>query len=400
VKLIKDALSEESSVFLNIVRLVACEMVVLGHFLTRYQPVPFDSLFRLGSTMGGVAVLLFFVLSGFLISYSLLRKAEDPYYGFRSYFVDRISRIYSGLVPALLLSAAIAAAIYSTNYIYYTDLCTMQSAPSLQTFTMTFFMLERFPVDFFSTLFSSVGLSFPLPEVTPFGFNGILWTLVLEWWIYMFFGALIIGSLAILGKRQKSMIYKVVFFLATILLGLLLVGFSGEFGSLIVVWFAGVLMTLGLSTENARNKLSSEKGRATLRVLFPVSVACLAFTIYATFAWTNEFYNLYLGLVLSACLFLAVNILMAGGSKYASKILLYKPTAKTSTIMAGYSYTLFLTHYPIIIFLNGLNLPVNRFLMVIPIVVLTNVVAIVVAYFTERKSRQLGVAIKKSLHLS
>ncbi len=121
MKLLKDALSDESSVFLNLIRLVACEMVVLGHFLTKYQPTPFDALFRLGSTLGGAAVLLFFVISGLLISYSLFRKSDNPKYGFRSYFVDRFSRIYSGLIPALILSAIIAAVIYTTNYAYYIE---------------------------------------------------------------------------------------------------------------------------------------------------------------------------------------------------------------------------------------------------------------------------------------
>ena len=47
-KFIKKAISQESSVFLNLIRLFACELVVLDHFLTRYQPVPWGALFTLG----------------------------------------------------------------------------------------------------------------------------------------------------------------------------------------------------------------------------------------------------------------------------------------------------------------------------------------------------------------
>jgi peptidoglycan/LPS O-acetylase OafA/YrhL len=399
MKLLKDALSDESSVFLNLIRLAACEMVVLGHFLTKYQPTPFDALFRLGSTLGGAAVLLFFVLSGLLISYSVLRKTENPQYGFRIYFVDRFSRIYSGLIPALILSAIIAAVIYTTNYAYYSSLSSMQSSPSALSFGMTLFMLDRFPVGFFNTLLSPAGLSVPLPEVTPFGFNGILWTLVVEWWIYMFFGALVVGSLALTGKRKKSLSYKVAICVATVLFGLLLVGFCGEFSSLVAVWFAGVLMTLALSSEAVKNRLSGNFAKATVQVLLGVCLAAAAFAVYATFAFTNDFYNVYLGLALSACVYLAVVLLNMGCFKGPSKLMMHKPTARTITIGAAYSYTLFLTHYPIIILLNGLDLPINRFAMLIPILLITNLVAFAVAYFTERKSRQLAISIKKWMHL-
>ena len=153
VKFIRKAISQESSVFLNLIRFVACELVVLGHFLTRYQPVPTGALFSLGSTMGGVAVLLFFVLSGLLISYSLRIKLDNPQYRFRNYFVDRFSRIYSGLLPALAVGTIIAVTIYVTNYSYFVQLCTMQSTPSPLNFGMTLGMLEqRFPAAFFNSL--------------------------------------------------------------------------------------------------------------------------------------------------------------------------------------------------------------------------------------------------------
>jgi peptidoglycan/LPS O-acetylase OafA/YrhL len=64
---------------------------------------------------------------------------------------------------------------------------------------------------------------------------------------------------------------------------------------------------------------------------------------------------------------------------------------------AGFSYTLFLTHYPIVIFLNGLNLPIDRFLMFLPILLITNLTAFSIAYFTEKRHKALAKAIKKRL---
>ncbi|MGD6851691.1 MAG: acyltransferase family protein [Candidatus Bathyarchaeia archaeon] len=395
MKLRKQALSLQSSAFLNLVRLVACELVVLGHFLTKYQPTPYDALFRMGSTIGGAAVLAFFVLSGFLITYSLLNKADNPKYGFRSYFVDRFSRIYSGLIPALVLAGALAAVIYTTNYTYYTQLCSMQSAPSLQTLSMTALMLERFPVGFFQTLLAGTGISFPLPDVTPFGFNGILWTLVVEWWIYMFFGWLVIGGLAFWGKRQKSGGCKAAIAAGVGVLCLVLAGLFVQYTGAVVTWFLGVLVLLCVGSETIRMRLAGDSAKRLLAAVFAFSLAVLAFALYATFAWTRDYYGVALGLAISVCILLGVLLL----NHDTQKPVFNKRTAGYIALGAGFSYTLFLTHYPIIIYLNGLDLPVNRFLMLIPILLITNFAAYAIAYFTEKRHKQLAVAIKKAIHL-
>ncbi len=399
MKLVRNPISQESSTFLNLIRLVAAEIVVIGHFLTKYQPVFGEQSFVFGSTMGGTAVLLFFVLSGLLICYSLSNKLDNPEYRFRNFFVDRFSRIYSGLVPAMLFGAIITAAIYFTNYSYYSYLSSMQSAPSLMNFSMTLGMLERFPVNFFSSLFSVFGLSFPLPSVTPFGFNGILWTLVVEWWIYMFFGWLVIGALGLMGKRQRGRVYKVMFFVVAAVLSLLLIGFFEEFSSFIIVWFVGALMMLAIRSETVKSKLSSVSAAKILSILFTVCLVSALFVFYATFAWTRQFYDVFFGLLLSVLVFVGVLFLNGQSAGRVSRLLLNKHIVRSVTVGAGFSYMLFLIHYPIIIFLSGLNIPGDRFLMAVPIVVTTNVSAFCLAYFTERKHKELARTIKHWLHI-
>lgn len=349
--------------------------------------------------MGGTAVLLFFFLSGLLISYSLHNKVGNPEYGFRNFFVDRFSRIYSGLLPAMLIGTLIAVIIYVTNRAYFTDLCTMQSAPSLLTFGMTLGMLESFPVDFFNSIFSVFGLSFPLPKVTPYGFNGILWTLVILWWLYMVFGWIVTGSFELVRKQRRGNGYKVGFLVVAALLSLLLIGLYQQNGSLVIVWFVGVLMMLGISSKTINDKLLNNLAASLLGVLFVFSLASAMSWIYITFTWTHQFYDLSLGILLSTCVFLGVLFLNAGGLKHASKVIMNKRVVSLITIGAGFSYTLFVTHYPIIIFLNGLNLPVNRYLMFIPILLITNLIAFSIAHFTEKKHKQLSKVIKKRLHI-
>jgi len=396
---IRKSISQESSVFLNLIRFVSCEFVVIGHFLTRYQPATAEASLRLGRTLGGAAVLLFFVLSGLLISYSLHNKLGNPEYRFRNYFVDRFSRIYSGLLPALLLGTIIAVVIYVTNYSYFVDLCSMQSTPSAFTFVMTLGMLENFPVGFFNSLLSGFGLAFPFPEVTPFGFNGILWTLVILWWIYMVFGWTVIGSIGFVRKQESSKSYKAIFLVVATLLSLLLMGMYQENSSLVTVWFVGALMMLAVSSKTVNTKIKSNIATRLLSILFILSLASALYGMYATFAWTDQYYGLGLGVLLSTCVFLGVLFFNAGGFKRVSELVLNKHVVSWITSGAGFSYTLFVTHYPIIIFLNGLNLPVNRYLMFLPILLLTNLTAFSIAYFTEKKHKEIARTIKKWLHI-
>ena len=397
---IRKSISQESSVFLNLIRFVSCELVVIGHFLTKYQPVPAEPLFKLGTTIGGVAVLLFFILSGLLISYSLHNKLRNPEYRFRNYFVDRFSRIYSGLVPALLLGTIITVVIYVTNYSYFVDLGSMQSTPSLLTFFMTLGMLENFPVGFFKSLLSGFGLSFPFPEVTPFGFNGILWTLVILWWIYMVFGWIVIGSIGLVREQESSRSYKAIFFVVAALLGLLLIAIYQQHSTLVTVWFMGALMMLAVSSKIVDTKLKSNVATRLLGVLFILSLASALYGIYVTFAWTGQYYGLGLGLLLSVYVFLGVLFFNAGSFNPVSRLILNKHIVNWVTMGAGFSYTLFVTHYPIIIFLNGLNLSVNRYVMFLPILLLANLTAFVIAHFTERRYRVLAKTFKKWLRIS
>ncbi len=401
LKFIRKSISQESSVFLNLIRLVACELVVIGHFLTRYQPATAEASLRLGRTLGGTAVLLFFALSGLLISYSLYNKLDNPEYRFRNYFVDRFSRIYSGLLPAMLFGTIIVVIIYVTNYSYFMQLCTMQSTPSLLNFGMTLGMLEqRFPVDFFNSLLSAFGLSNPIPDVTPYGFNGILWVLVIEWWIYMVFGWIVIGSLGLIRKQKRSKSNKTIFLVVAALLSLLLIAMYQQNSNFIIVWFVGALMMLVISNRTVTSKLSSNFAVKLLGILSLLSLASVMYAMYVIFALTGQYYDLTFGILLATCILLGVLLLNRARFKRVSSLILNKHVVGLITLGAGYSYILYLTHYPIVILFAGLNLQGNRFLMLLPILLITNLTAFSIAHFTEKKHREIARTIRKWLRMS
>ena len=106
-------LTEDKSEFLHLLRWSAALVVVIGHAQMYLESVsgisaPAGSLLRYVGAHAHAAVMVFFVLSGFVVAYATERKcAVDARYGLREYFIDRWSRIYSVLLPAILLTALI-----------------------------------------------------------------------------------------------------------------------------------------------------------------------------------------------------------------------------------------------------------------------------------------------------
>ena len=88
--------------YLNLVRALAAQIVLVGHS-TAY--------FLAGHDRGGrwetFGVLVFFLLSGFLIASSVQQKRDRADYRFGHYLIDRFCRIFAGYLPALVLVAVV-----------------------------------------------------------------------------------------------------------------------------------------------------------------------------------------------------------------------------------------------------------------------------------------------------
>ena len=222
-------LTEGSSLFLDLIRAISVQLVVVGHGISfcaiaKYLQPPYFPYIQ------NIAVVIFFILSGYLISNSIFYKLlTDKNYSFRSYFIDRFSRIYPAFIPALLfvlvldyISKSISPQAYS-----YTD------AFDIKTFLGNIFMLQDFPF--------LKHISFP---ITSFGSARPLWTLAIEWWIYLWFGMLIIK----IFKAKPSIITIVCFlFLCIVPLYNLI---SGRGNGLTLFWLFGLLnidLFVGLS---------------------------------------------------------------------------------------------------------------------------------------------------------
>jgi peptidoglycan/LPS O-acetylase OafA/YrhL len=97
--------------FLDLVRFGAALLVLFGHsrglYFASIGQTPdagiATRLFYLVTGMQHEGVVLFFVVSGFLVGGSVWRNLKTGRFDARLYFVNRFSRIYLVLIPALLL---------------------------------------------------------------------------------------------------------------------------------------------------------------------------------------------------------------------------------------------------------------------------------------------------------
>jgi len=146
---------------LEAVRGIAALYVLLYHTSNNYLGLN-HVIWALPFRFGLEAVLVFFVLSGFVISYSHPGSA-DKADNFRNYFIKRLRRIY----PIFILSLALAYGISCLNARSWAPL-------HISGLLGNVFMLQNSP--------AQPGVSF-----LPFDKNAPLWSLAYEWWFYMLF---------------------------------------------------------------------------------------------------------------------------------------------------------------------------------------------------------------------
>ncbi len=100
---------------LDFLRATAALLVLLGHTRRAYfhytdvlaQPGPFLKLFYFITSLEGEAVVIFFVLSGFLIGGSLANSMQRGSFDLVRYLIARFVRIYIVYLPALVITEAV-----------------------------------------------------------------------------------------------------------------------------------------------------------------------------------------------------------------------------------------------------------------------------------------------------
>ena len=186
------------SVHLDALRGLAAFSVLLNHLrdaffadysqLTRHNQ--FTAAAYLVAGLGHQWVIVFFVMSGYLVGGSVLRSVNTGRWSWRNYLLARLTRLYVVLLPALLLGGAIDRAgmhIPGTETVY-------NGQSGMRALEVDVHATSRPGVLLGNSLFLQ---TIALPgmggqRVPAYGSNGPLWSLCNEFWYYMAFPLLVL----------------------------------------------------------------------------------------------------------------------------------------------------------------------------------------------------------------
>jgi peptidoglycan/LPS O-acetylase OafA/YrhL len=293
---------------LNFLRWFAALMVVIGHLrsflFVEYAQVEaktiFVKMFYFITGFGHQAVIVFFVLSGYLVGGAVLQKYKKNEFTveyIKKYFIKRFVRIYLVLIPALFIG-------YILDYygnINFSDLYT-------NTFHISA-MNNNVSENINSlTLFGNI-LNLQTIFVPTLGTNGPLWSLANEWSYYMLFILLFINNYT-----------RIVFLGIVVLLAFQNVNIL-IYSS---IWILGV--SIILFKKHFFNRYLS-----------------LTFLLFI-FLISRNHHGIYMDLMLSVAITLLIN-------SFEYSILKKVYFKKVNTIMADFSYSLYLFHFPFFVFI-------------------------------------------------
>jgi len=102
----------ENFLHLDLARGVAAFLVMIGHLRSYLFIAPgeldnislADKLFYFVTGFGREAVIIFFVLSGFFITKSIVGMVSRDEWSWHNYLINRLARLWTVLIPALLLT--------------------------------------------------------------------------------------------------------------------------------------------------------------------------------------------------------------------------------------------------------------------------------------------------------
>ncbi|MFN3683208.1 MAG: acyltransferase family protein [Fimbriimonadaceae bacterium] len=307
---------------LDFVRGVSALIVLVGHwrnlFFVAYQdvagPTLLDKAIYFLTGYGHQAVMVFFVLSGFLVGSGVVRSMERGEWSWSRYAVNRFTRLYVVLVPALLccwLLDRLGMAVNGIHGIYagggYNGI------------------LPEPVADRHSLVVFLGNLAFVQTILVPtFGSNGPLWSLANEFWYYVLFPLLWVFAKRPL--RPDGLLAG-----AALIAGLVFV--RPHIAWLFGVWLMGAALAFA--------PLPSLLSRRWIKWLAALGFAAIAVLIRFKRLGEDVMPDYALGI----CFATWLGAVLVGGER--PRPTWYRYLAR---YLSERSYTLYLTHLPLLVF--------------------------------------------------
>ena len=300
----------------------------VAHSGVRHGSRALDALYFI-TGFGHQAVMVFFVLSGFLISSAIFRRRSSGTWSWRDYAIDRSSRLYVVLIPGLLsglLFDKLGSRLFAVPGLYSHPLADFGGAIPLQQLTFRNFCGNLL---FLQTI-----------RCPAFGSNGPLWSLANEFWYYALFPLALFAALAWakLSFRAAIFLTLLAFCVGAFVGWSILAGFP--------IWLAGCALLIAYSKLRL-------KAAAWLALYLAVASAGLCVCLVAAR------FEKYGALGSDLCVGCAFTLLLFG----ILQIEFGKPNAayaKISHFLADFSYTLYVVHFPLLLFLRASIAPYAR----------------------------------------
>jgi peptidoglycan/LPS O-acetylase OafA/YrhL len=288
---------------------------------------PITAIAYLAAGLGHQWVIVFFVMSGYLVGGSVLRSVRADRWSWRSYLLARLTRLYVVLLPALLLGGILdwtgmhmqgTGAVYSGQSGMHALAVDVHTTLTLPTLAGNSLFLQTIALP------GLHGLTVPA-----FGSNGPLWSLSNEFWYYMAFPLLVL-----LMARGRSWPIRM-----TCGLGLLLWGwFVGSSIALLgIPWLMGVLIADSPPVPSRRSWVRG----LTLLAAFAMFAAGLVLSKQHEGALV---FDLILGVAVTFLIWVTL---------HSATEPLPSAYVRVAQRAARSSYTLYLIHLPMVIFLKA-----------------------------------------------
>jgi peptidoglycan/LPS O-acetylase OafA/YrhL len=315
----KGQLTPAASAHLDMLRGFAAFAVLISHWRNfifldwpdlAHKPLWLGPLYFI-SGFGHQAVVIFFVLSGYLIGGIVLKTVRNETWSWQRYGFDRLARLGIVLLPALflcLLWDEIGVHIFNAGWLYggNAHLAEMGAVDhSLITFLGNCAFLQTIYVPTF-------GSDFPL------------WSLANEFWYYVLF------PLAVLLWTRRGLPQRMICFI-------LLLGIANMTKHTILAGFAIWLMGTSIFCFPPRNRIGS---RVTIIAIAATALGlCVFLTLQRIGRVPSRLGDFTLGILFSLVLYFLIHGTTQVGERYR----------RVSKFIAGSSYTLYLVHFPILV---------------------------------------------------
>ncbi len=322
-------LTDRQSLWLDAMRGLAAAAVLIYHvryrFFADWSEVPRTAanfVFYTATSFGHDAVMVFFVLSGALISRSILRAAAAGRWSWPEYGIARLSRLHVVLLPGLLLTLFwdFAGLTLFPDHVVYTG----RPTGAWHDFFDVRPMLD--PV-----IFAGNAAFLQNILVPTFGSNVPLWSLSFEFWFYVLF-PLLLWAVAP-GSWRTRLAY---------LAGAAVVAFFVGVTVLVYVplWLLGVVLWFVPRSHFVRRHSTS---------LVLIALALLGGTLVACHSIIASWPLIYRDYLIGASFFvLAFVVLHLEGRAPRPGV-----ASWVARKLAAQSYTLYVVHVPLLVFLRA-----------------------------------------------